>query len=279
LNALQDKQTDWDATFIQSSPMFAPFKQFESWIGNLQCWPNQNDLNQLGARCNKILYTRSGKKISFTPMVKGKTHPEQKYEASIYLTGQVQTRGKNWHDFFNALVWHVFPLAKSVLNELHYHEQVAASVHNNPARGILRDAATLFDESGIIVMCSNPELVSLLRNFQWKQLFWDQRELVLSSMRLFVFGHGLYEKALHPYTGMTGKALIFDTREAFLETSITEQLSQIDRIVADFLSQEFSTGACLSPVPILGYPGWWKQSEREEYYDNKQYFRERTSKI
>lgn len=259
--------------------MFAPFEQFESWISDFQCWPNQNDLNQLGARYNKIAYTRSGKKISFTTMTKGKTDPEQKYETCIYLTGQVQTREKNWHDFFNALVWQVFPLAKSVLNELHYHELVTASVHDNPTRGMLRDAATLFDESGIIVMCSSSDLIGLLRNFQWKQLFWDQRELVRSSMRFFVFGHGLYEKALHPYTGMTGKAVIFETKEMFMKMSVTEQLSQIDRIVADFLSLEFATSACLSPVPILGYPGWCQQNDQGDYYDNKQYFRERSSKI
>lgn len=278
MNSLRNKQTDWDATFIRRSPIFVAFEQFESWIEQLQSWPDQNDLNQFSARYNKTPYTSSGKRISFVPMIEGKINLEQKYETRIYLTGQVQTRNNNWHDFFNALVWHVFPLTKSVLNELHYREQVTVSTHHGQGRGVLRDAATLFDESGVIVMCSSPELVELLRNFQWKQLFWYRREMVLSSMRLLVFGHGLYEKALHPYTGMTGKALIFDTEATFLEMPIAEQLAQIDRIVADFLLQKLLTSACLSPVPILGYPGWWMQNAQEDYYDNKRYFRERTSK-
>jgi hypothetical protein len=41
------------------------------------------------------------------------------YEMRIWARGEVVTRPDNWHDFFNALVWCTFPLAKAALNARH----------------------------------------------------------------------------------------------------------------------------------------------------------------
>ena len=34
-----------------------------------------------------------------------------------------------------------------------------------------------------------------------------------------------------------------------------------------------SRGRELSPLPVLGVPGWWDGNEQEEFYDNTGYFR------
>jgi hypothetical protein len=43
------------------------------------------------------------------------------------------------------------------------------------ARGTTRDALTHFDECGIVVLSSQPELLDLLRDFRWKALFVERR--------------------------------------------------------------------------------------------------------
>ena len=140
-------------------------------------------------------------------------------------------------------------------------------------RGPLRDAATLFDESGVVVLSSQSKWITLLRQHEWKTVFWRQRASVLSSLRFIVFGHALYEKALKPYVGMTGKGVFFQVEEAFITKPVAEQLKTVDQWLADFVLRKLSSSADLSPIPILGYPGWSEANASSDYYDNQWYFR------
>ncbi|MBS0425057.1 MAG: DUF3025 domain-containing protein [Proteobacteria bacterium] len=266
---------EWDPGFIDRSPMFESFLCLKKYIWNRQDWPEPDDLNHFNFQQNQQIFTRSGKLIRFVPQIPGKQGFEQKYESRIYLTGQVPTRAGNWHDFFNALVWKVFPHAKSVLNELHFQAQLAELSDKDKNRCGLRDAATLFDESGVVVLSSKFSLIQLIKNFEWKELFWRQRSAVLSSMRFFIFGHGLYEKVLDPYTGMTGKAIIFEVKQTFFTQALPVQLAAIDLMLEPFLLHTLSSSSDLAPVPLLGYPGWIEDNNDEIYYENKKYFRER----
>ena len=94
-------------------------------------------------------------------------------------------------------------------------------------------------------------------------------------MRFFVFGHGLYEKALNPYVGMTGKGIIINVKAAFFAQTLLNQLQSIDSILESFLLQTLTSNSDLTPVPLLGYPGWIEDNNKEIYYENKKYFRER----
>lgn len=266
---------NWNPNFMELSPMFEPFLHLRNFFTNRRCWPEHIDLNYLNLQQNQQIMTQSGKRVCFIPQIIGKQRLEQKYESNIYLTGQVQTRDKNWHDLFNALVWQIFPRAKSALNHLHYQTQLFESSNRIKYRSALRDAATLFDESGVIVVSSQETLIQLLKNFEWKQLFWRERDAVLSSMRFFVFGHGLYEKALNPYTGMTGKGIIFKVDEAFFDQTLLNQLQSIDLMLEPFLLQTLLSSSDLTPIPLLGYPGWIEDNSNETYYENKKYFRSR----
>lgn len=266
---------NWNPNFMDLSPMFESFWHLKKYVANMQYWPEHIDLNNLNDQQKQKIVTGSGKKICFVPPTSGKQCFEQKYESKVYLTGQIQTRSKNWHDFFNALVWQIFPHAKSALNQLHYQAQLFESLNGIKQRSALRDAATLFDESGVIVVSSQKTLTQLLKDFEWKELFWQQRKAVLSSMRFFVFGHGLYEKALNPYVGMTGKGILFHVKEAFFTQDLSNQLHSIDLMLEPLLLQTLSSSADLTPVPLLGYPGWIEDNNIETYYENKNYFRDR----
>ena len=75
-------------------------------------------------------------------------------------------------------------------------------------RGRLRDLLTIFDEGGAIVQCDDAEVISLLKGFEWKKLFWENRERVLDAMRIVVLGHAVLEKALEPWPGVACKAIL-----------------------------------------------------------------------
>jgi hypothetical protein len=187
----------------------------------------------------------------------------------------VQTRPDNWHDLFNALVWLAFPRTKAVLNR-HHCEEIRVR-RGERLRGTARDVLTLFDEGGIVVAAADAELSSLLREYRWKELFWKRRAEVLRSMRFYVFGHAIYEKALEPYKGVTAKTLIVDTTPGLLEAPLELRLSELDARAADYFSgpHALSSTRNLPPLPILGIPGWDSANAREDYYDDRSQFRPR----
>lgn len=185
-------------------------------------------------------------------------------------------RENNWHDLLNALVWLTFPKTKAAINARHYHALTNATKQaTSSQRGAVRDTNTLLDESGVIVVCADAELATLLQNFQWQELFWQRREQVKSSMGFYIFGHGLYEKALQPYIGMTGQGVVLSVEQAFFNWPLAQQLAHLDTLLADRLAlpEYGSTTRELSPVPLLGVPGWAADNECEAYYENTHYFR------
>jgi len=181
------------------------------------------------------------------------------YEIKVYETGCVETRPDNLHDFFNALAWLAFPRTKARINALH-----AAEIPREGARrGPLRDLLTIFDEGGAIVKCDDLELVSLLESFRWKSLFWENRDQVRASMRILVVGHAVLEQALEPRPGITCKAIVVPAA-ADPDTAALRWLER--RAPGD-------SPRILSPLPIFGYPGWHRDGERADFYDDARYFR------
>ncbi len=181
------------------------------------------------------------------------------YEIKVHETGRVETRPDNLHDFFNALAWLAFPRTKARINALH----AAEIPREGGRRGPLRDLLTIFDEGGAIVKCDDPELVSLLKSFRWKSLFWENRKQVQAAMRIVVFGHAVLEQALEPRPGITCKAIVVpaaaDPDAAALRWLERRAPGDSPRI--------------LSPLPIFGYPGWHPGGESAEFYDDARYFR------
>jgi hypothetical protein len=266
-----DRFVQWDR--LLASPLFAPLHPLISALKTKE-FPTLAELNAL--LDTRAIALQSGRELRFVEQGRGKLAFEDQYEPRCYFRGEVQTRQNNWHDLFNALVWLTCPRAKAVINARHYQVLIAGAATSGAMsmhRGAVRDTNTLLDESGVIVVYSDEELAGLLRNFRWRELFWQRRERVRACMGFYLFGHGLYEKALNPYEGMTGQGLLFAVPQEFFVWPMAQQMAHLDGLLARFLEQHCLTTRELSPVPLLGVPGWTALSECESYYDNTAYFR------
>jgi hypothetical protein len=251
--------------------MFAPLRALAERLPAIG-WPNAEVLNYVADECGRRMVNARGQRIEFvTPRPPGEER-RLGFEQRTYLTGEVQVRPVNWHDLLNALVWMLFPTAKAAINGKHCLE---LEVQGGNERRPVRDALTHFDEDGVVVLSGDHALSELLRAFAWKELFWRRRDDVRRAMRFIVFGHALYEKALAPFVGMTGKALVFDVDAAALACEPMRLLADADRLTALHVldSARMLQTAELAPLPVLGVPGWWPENETEAFYDNTEYFR------
>jgi hypothetical protein len=264
---------EWQQHFLNSSPMFEPLRGVGSALAELDRWPTLEDYNAL---LNPLIHTASGAALRFVPQAGKPAHMEDKYEARIYLNGEVQTRTKNWHDLFNTLVWLAFPEAKAVINSLHFKSISQRSNAETGNRGKIQDFLTLFDESGVVVLYADDEQASLLLEHRWRELFWEQRQTVTERVRFIIFGHSLYEKALKPYTGFTGKGLMIKVSETFLTQFPERSCQGCDEMIAFKLARLGKE--MLTPIPILGVPGWWAANATPEFYENQVYFRPKRQK-
>ena len=274
---------DWDREALLQSPLFAPLHPVLAEL-DPGCFPELEVCNALLAARYPPIAVQSGVSLRFVEQQRGKLPFEAQYEPRCYLSGEVQMRADNWHDLFNALVWLTFPKTKAALNARHYLALIEERASGNARRGAVRDVNTLLDESGVIVAYtganSGGEVFGLLKDFKWKELFWQHREQVRAqssqqNMGFYLFGHGLYEKALRPYVGLTGQGLPINVEQQFFSWPLPEQLKHLDNLLADYLAKP---GNCrntrdLAPVPLLGVPGWTMDSDCEAYYDNTAYFR------
>ena len=157
---------------------------------------------------------------------------------------------------FNALVWLAYPRMKAAINARH-----AAQIPlENGKRGRIRDMLTIFDEGGAIVRCADDDLNQMIREFRWRELFWDCRDRVLRSMRFTVVGHAVLEKSLAPWPGIACKAIFIAPGD------------DADASAARLLNAHSSPRE-LAPLPVFGYPGWHAASGHAGFYSDERYFR------
>lgn len=240
------------------------FDPLRRWLAQLPPGPATAAVAELAER-HPIL-TPAGRPVRFVP-------PQADglvYECRIWETGEVETRPDNWHDFFNALVWLTFPQTKIAVSARHVDAMTPAGM----ARGTVRDALTHFDECGIVVLSSQPELLELLRDFQWQALFVEQRAAVMAAMRFIVFGHATYEALLNPYRGLTAKAVLYVVDADFLAQPVDALVAALDgRLAADLASGRYARPGDFQPLPLLGIPGLTPASEDPAYYADTWQFR------
>jgi hypothetical protein len=183
------------------------------------------------------------------------------YEAHIAATGRVPTR-LDAHDLLNALVWLVLPRFKARLNAL----QAAAIARDGvgPRRGDLRDAATLLDENGVLLVTEDSEVELLLRERRWHELFITRRQR-WSAVRVLVCGHALMVKLAASYKAITGHALLVALPAATAPGRVDAQL-------AATLDEKLNP-SMLMPLPVLGIPGWCAANTDPAFYDDGAVFR------
>lgn len=246
------------------------------------CWEDYSGLlKQLDRRCfpdaavlNRLLPTGlenlSGRPIRFVP---ASDIPGVDYEQHIFTTGEVSTREDNWHDLFNALVWCRWPRIKTAMNALHSRHMDA---RNPGRRGSMRDALTLFDESGAIVFGSDENELDLLAKRCWQGFFRPGGAHRGPSHFVFLIGHALLEKFLAPYKAITAHCVLVlgDRETASLPREVLSGV--LDRKVAEGLldARLFSSPSGLSPLPLAGLRGWWPACPQDqEFYADRSIFR------
>ena len=197
---------------------------------------------------------------------------EEQFEPRAFIRAEVLVRPQSWHDLFNALVWMTFPKTKALINARHFALLQAQIGRQRTPAG---DALTHFDEDGLVVISSSESLPALLREFRWKELFWDHRDAVRAQMRFALFGHAMYEKALKPFVGMTAKSVLLHVPGDILRLADEAFIEEVDQRLAGYVGdpRNLTRGRSLSPLPVLGVPGWWPQNESSEFYDDVSHFR------
>lgn len=195
------------------------------------------------------------------------------YEAFIGSSGKVPTRD-NLHDFLNALIWLSFPAIKARLNALQAAELAKAGTLSGSSkpRGAARDAATIFDENAaLLVVRDNAEgqaLVAALRNHQWRDAFVAQRQLFGKDADIWLFGHALLEKLVRPYKAITAHTLVLSVPGTYFALDQDARRGWIDKRVAADLAQHDSLVGRLTPLPVLGVPGWCQGQDSDFYADS-----------
>lgn len=227
-------------------------------------------LDACAAACAEPPCTDSGAAIHFVAPAAALSAAD--YETQILRTGAVPTRPGNRHDAFNALCWIAFPGFKRAANALHVAHLEQAAADAGASRGSARDALTLIDESGVIVLCADPLLAGLLVERRWKTLFSERRAEGARALRFLVCGHALYEKLLRPYPAITARALIVPAPFALLERGIDAQRRFADESAA----REIRSGmppSRMPPLPLAGIPGWDPANDPPDFYDDRTVFR------
>ncbi len=185
----------------------------------------------------------------------------QAYEDFIFAKGQVPTR-EGLHDFFNALCWMHFPLAKRQLNRIQAGEIARQGV--GQVRGPVRDAATVFDENALLIQ-PNDALWAALTEHRWQEAFVDLRH-EWAHTRLWAFGHAALEKLVQPYKSIT--VHLWRVPQAV-------DPAKIDAWLAQDLSADKLATKPFSPLPVLGVPGWWPDNAASGFYGDAEVFRPR----
>ena len=208
------------------------------------------------------------------------------YESFIANTGKIPTRD-NHHDLLNGLIWLNFPQAKAVFNERHAQDILQHGIHN--ARTALRNALTVFDENGGIVVSSDRLLLEQLQAFKWQAALVSHRANWLAQHRthrtiaFFPFGHALLEKLIEPRKNITSHTLLILVDEGWFEQSIASQRNQLDTAIAK-LFQELAmpdlagnavklSSKSFQPLPVMGIPGYSADNVIPAFYQDEAVFR------
>ena len=185
------------------------------------------------------------------------------WERAIAATACVGLREGSWHDAFNATAWLAFPRTKAALNAVHVEAGVA-SARGAPAGSVVattaapganartraRDAATLLDESGILVACADARIVGAWREHRWRDAFGDAANLG-ASPAAWVVGHGVLDKLRAPFPALTAKALVLPVAPSALPVDAEARRAVVDRCAAGWIA---ARGAAFAPADLIPLP-------------------------
>lgn len=214
--------------------------------------------------------------------------------------GGIPTRDE-FHDWFNGLVWLAYPGAKAAINRLHVSESLNQNFNR---RSPLRDALTLWDESGMVLLTSDPSLEPALCEHDWLHVFVRLRSEWGVSIFPFCFGHGLLDAMRKPHKGLCAKVKVIQVDQAMIDqvmgpgaanpltanpltaNPFTANLfagnpSAVSSTLDDvFLSivRQLRSPRDLRPLPVMGVPGWFEENRVPGFYDDEAVFRKKPTR-
>lgn len=294
----------WTPDF-DALPLCGSVAHWARQFRNERDWPSTTQLNALAAA--QSLCNGADRPVCFVEQTAA--CGQRDYEQQIWDSGQVPTRAASAHDFFNALIWLTFPQTKATLNAVQCRELAnAPKGQRSPAS----NAATLFDESGLVLVARDAELAELLRAKQWKAAFWERRAR-WHDARFYVIGHALLEKAVWPSTSiedagdkygqncLSAKADIgaADVKPApaggrrqkaigsypgmtgkclFLQVDALPEAGPPPATLDTAIARAWLDGTVQKPtdlfvIPVLGVPSFDEANTEAAYYDNTEVFR------
>jgi len=253
---------NWSAQYLLTNPIFSDICQLFP-LAQQRSWPTIAELNSW---CQGSTFCF----VENDALAADGSY----YEAFIYETKTIPTRAENWHDIFGALIWCLFPKSKALLNQLHMNE---IALHGLKQRSRLRNKLTLLDECGVILALQPTALTHAdwLRQHQWQQSFWQQRAAWGQGITPIIFGHALYEMATQPFLGLTAKSWFIEVPAGFHDWSLTDTYTFLDEKLAQQIANTASLldNQQLTPLPLLGIPGWYAANATPAFYSNTEYFR------
>lgn len=186
------------------------------------------------------------------------------YERRVHA-GEIPTRDLA-HDWYNGLVWLHFPQAKQQINTHHIVDSQSSIVRSLNGRSRFRDALTLFDESGAMLLTTDADLVSALLNHDWQTLFQRNRSAWAERARVLIVGHGLLDSMHQPHKGLCAKVV------PVLVPSLDLEIKEL-QVLALKLIGEIRDSGNFSPMPVMGVPGWFEESNAAGFYSDTSVYR------
>jgi len=260
-----------DARSLAGRPLYRPFEALLS-LADGEFLPACEELSEVVAKRVPGLVSGAGRPIRF---VSPERAGQDGYEQRIFDTGEVVTRPNDWHDFFNALVWAVYPRTKLATNARHLLE--IGRRGGDRRRGAVRDALTQFDECGVVVCTSVEELAAGLLAHEWESVLWSRRATLAAHMDFRVIGHASLDLLREPFVGLCGKALYRLVDPAWFALSCDARSADVDAWLAGTIADEsrFCSPREFSPLPLLGIPGVVAENQDQAYYWDIRQFRPR----
>ncbi len=231
--------------------------------GSAFALPEQSDEGWVSRRLSDHARARVAPRFSYSNEALGALA----YEQRVAL-GEVPTRDLS-HDWYNGVVWLAFPRAKRWINARHLDDANAAGQWSAPSgngRSRFRDALTLFDESGALLLTTRREMLFALMEHDWPCVFAQRDDSWHTQNRLLVFGHGLLDALPSAHPGLCAKVL------PVLVSDLNAGAEVLEHMMLAVLKQ-VRDPANFSPLPVMGVPGWFDLSAWADFYENRQVFR------
>lgn len=250
----------WQADLIRRNRWFWPLTRAASRFEQHTDWPLLPELDALyadmtaGCDVTPLRFAQNVRKRD--KRVAGRVNLDALYDARISKHGEVPSRERDWHDFFNALCFATFPRSKIALHTRQYailEQRVGHDAQRLPgARTREQDALTLFDEGGVVIAADERGYETLMnaspevRRARLLEITTRSHEATASPIEqlssngsdgcvaLVPFGHALFEhliEALRCPAGCTQLMLL-----PSLSSDRDRLLQDVDRALATALS-------------------------------------------